>query len=121
MPFESKAQKRFMFSRHPRIAKRWAHEMKGKGQSIKSLPEKTALDGTLEPGKVSSSMDDTEQPKTAFDLAFYDEISKLAASRTDAVRAAQRVGRFASKRIRGVQRHWKSLGKKVRLRKGRQK
>lgn len=40
MPFKSKAQQRFMFARHPRIAKRWADEMKDKDQSIKKLPEK---------------------------------------------------------------------------------
>lgn len=36
MPFESEAQRRFMFAQHPRIAKRWAKETpKGK-----DLPEK---------------------------------------------------------------------------------
>jgi len=36
MPFESEAQRRFMFAQHPRIAKRWAkHTPKGK-----DLPEK---------------------------------------------------------------------------------
>ena len=36
MPFKSKAQQRFMFARHPRIAKRWAKKY---GVS-KTLPEK---------------------------------------------------------------------------------
>lgn len=36
MPFESKAQMRFMFARHPKIAKRWAKKY---GVS-KKLPEK---------------------------------------------------------------------------------
>ena len=36
MPFESKSQQRFMFAKHPGIAKRWAHET----PSIKKLPEK---------------------------------------------------------------------------------
>jgi hypothetical protein len=36
MPFESKAQQRFMFAKHPRIAKRWA----GETSDIKALPEK---------------------------------------------------------------------------------
>ena len=36
MPFESKAQQRFMFAKHPRIAKRWA----GETPDIKALPEK---------------------------------------------------------------------------------
>ena len=36
MPFESKAQARFMFAKHPAIAKEFA----GKTPSIKALPEK---------------------------------------------------------------------------------
>lgn len=36
MPFKSKAQQRFMFARHPKMAKRWADET----PSIKKLPEK---------------------------------------------------------------------------------
>ena len=35
MPFQSKAQQRFMFSQHPEMAKRWADET----PNIKSLPE----------------------------------------------------------------------------------
>lgn len=33
MPFKSKAQQRFMFAKHPKIAKRWA-----KATNFKSLP-----------------------------------------------------------------------------------
>jgi hypothetical protein len=36
MPFKSKAQQRFMFAKHPRIAKRWAKETK----NFKKLPSK---------------------------------------------------------------------------------
>lgn len=36
MPFESKAQQRFMFKKHPKIAKRWA----GKYGVSKDLPER---------------------------------------------------------------------------------
>jgi hypothetical protein len=36
MPFKSKAQARFMFAKHPKIAKRWAKQTK----SIKALPNK---------------------------------------------------------------------------------
>ncbi len=36
MPFKSKKQAAFMFSQHPKIAKRWAAETK----SIKKLPKK---------------------------------------------------------------------------------
>lgn len=35
MPFKSKAQQRFMFAKHPKMAKRWAHET----EDMKSLPE----------------------------------------------------------------------------------
>jgi len=35
MPFQSKAQQRYMFARHPKIAKEWAE----KTPNIKSLPE----------------------------------------------------------------------------------
>ena len=38
MPFRSKAQQRYLFSKHPRMAKKWAGEMK-KG-AIKRLPER---------------------------------------------------------------------------------
>lgn len=34
MPFKSKAQARFMFANHPRIAKRWAKET----HNMKRLP-----------------------------------------------------------------------------------
>jgi hypothetical protein len=36
MPFRSKSQQRFMFARHPKIAKRWAEET----PNIKRLPVK---------------------------------------------------------------------------------
>lgn len=36
MPFKSKSQQRFMFAKHPKMAKRWAHET----DDIKALPEK---------------------------------------------------------------------------------
>jgi hypothetical protein len=36
MPFQSKRQRRFMFARHPEIAKRWANEYPNQ----KNLPEK---------------------------------------------------------------------------------
>jgi hypothetical protein len=36
MPFASKAQQRFMFSQHPKIAKKWAHV--GPEGYIKKLP-----------------------------------------------------------------------------------
>jgi hypothetical protein len=36
MPFKSEAQRRFMFAKHPEIAKRWAKEYPNQ----KDLPEK---------------------------------------------------------------------------------
>jgi hypothetical protein len=36
MPFKSKAQMRWMFARHPEMAKRWAKET----PSLKRLPER---------------------------------------------------------------------------------
>lgn len=37
MPFQSKAQARWMFANHPQMARRWAHETPG---GIKSLPDR---------------------------------------------------------------------------------
>jgi hypothetical protein len=34
MPFQSEAQRRFLFAKHPEIAKRWSHEY----SSNKNLP-----------------------------------------------------------------------------------
>jgi hypothetical protein len=42
MPFKSRKQARFMFAKHPKIAKRWAKEGGGKG-SIKRLPAKAKV------------------------------------------------------------------------------
>lgn len=36
MPFQSKAQQRFLYAKHPKIAARWADET----PNIKRLPEK---------------------------------------------------------------------------------
>ena len=38
MPFKSKQQQKFMFVKHPEIAKRWAKETK----NIKKLPKKVS-------------------------------------------------------------------------------
>lgn len=38
MPFKSKAQQGFMFSKHPEIAKKWAAET----NNFKSLPKKVS-------------------------------------------------------------------------------
>lgn len=41
MPFKSKAQRRFMYAKHPRVAKKWeAHTPKGK-----NLPERKKKKG----------------------------------------------------------------------------
>lgn len=44
MPFKSKAQARFMFARHPGIARRWVRES-GKKHPIKGLPKRKARTG----------------------------------------------------------------------------
>lgn len=41
MPFKSKAQQKFMFATHPKIAKRWAKET----PNIKALPKKVKKKG----------------------------------------------------------------------------
>ncbi len=61
MPFESKAQQRFMFAKHPRVAKRWADHT----PDMKKLPEK-------------------KMKKTSADLA--DLVVKRAAVLTEAKR-----------------------------------
>jgi hypothetical protein len=40
MPFRSEAQRRFMYSQHPRIAERWSREAERTGEAGKDLPEK---------------------------------------------------------------------------------
>jgi len=32
MPFKSESQRRFLWSRHPKIAERWAHEYPNQGK-----------------------------------------------------------------------------------------
>lgn len=34
MPFKSQRQRRFMYAKHPKIAKRWTAEAKRKGQPV---------------------------------------------------------------------------------------
>ena len=49
MPFKSNAQRRFMYSKHPSIAKRWAKETpKGKLPEKVSKPLKSAWNGVLD-------------------------------------------------------------------------
>lgn len=47
MPLESKAQAKFMFANHPKMAKEWASKTK----DIKSLPEHKAVKGLKKAGK----------------------------------------------------------------------
>ena len=46
MPFKSKAQQRFMFAEHPKMAKEWAD----KTPDIKVLPEKVGSDHAYKHG-----------------------------------------------------------------------
>jgi hypothetical protein len=47
MPFQSKAQQRYLFSKHPRVAREMADKMKEEGKSFKRLPEKVKEAGML--------------------------------------------------------------------------
>lgn len=47
MPFKSKAQMRFMYAEHPRIAARWSKETKNE----KDLPEKKKKSPWMDMGK----------------------------------------------------------------------
>jgi len=49
MPFKSKAQMRWMFANHPKMAKRWAEETPNE----KALPEKKAVAKKGKKGKGS--------------------------------------------------------------------
>lgn len=40
MPFDSKAQMRYLYAKEPAVAKRFTEEMKRGGKSFKALPEK---------------------------------------------------------------------------------
>jgi hypothetical protein len=46
MPFKSKAQQRFMFAQHPKLAKEFASDMTKK--ELEDLPEKKKKKKTLE-------------------------------------------------------------------------
>jgi len=47
MPFKSEAQRRYMFAKHPKIAKRWSKETpKGEKLSDKITPEDTIKKAT---------------------------------------------------------------------------
>ena len=47
MPFKSKAQQRYMFAKHPRIAREMADKMKEEGIGYKSLPQHVKKAGML--------------------------------------------------------------------------
>ena len=50
MPFKSKAQARFMYARHPKIAKRWNKEY----GVPKNLPEKLNINERIKRAKLKS-------------------------------------------------------------------
>lgn len=61
MPFKSDAQRRFMYARHPRIAKRWQKETpKGK-----DLPEKVSKKSAAYAAGVKLALEDAGLLKTA--------------------------------------------------------
>lgn len=43
MPFKSEAQMRYLFAKEPKVAERFAKEMKSEGKSFKALPEKVGM------------------------------------------------------------------------------
>lgn len=43
MPFDSKAQMRYLYAKEPEIAKRFTREMKQEHASFKALPEKVGM------------------------------------------------------------------------------
>jgi hypothetical protein len=50
MPFESQAQRAFMFARHPEIARRWASEYPNQGplpQHVQKSPAASKVAGVL--------------------------------------------------------------------------
>lgn len=42
MPFDSKAQMRYLYAKEPAVAKRFTEEMKAGHKSFKALPEKVS-------------------------------------------------------------------------------
>ncbi len=70
MPFQSKAQARFMFAKHPKIAKEFASKTK----SIKALPEKKKMK-TKTPKKTKITM----RPGKTYEqsLAIHKRMKKL--------------------------------------------
>ena len=66
MPFESKAQQRWMFANKPRMAERWADHT----PDIKSLPEKKGmLQGALDMRKTAEQIADEVMYKVALETA----------------------------------------------------
>ena len=43
MPFQSEAQRRFMFAKHKDIAERWVQEAKAKGEAVTKPVEKVGF------------------------------------------------------------------------------
>lgn len=74
MPFKSKAQQRFMFAKHPKMAREWAHET----DDIKSLPEKVKKE------KTSMQLSDRSVE------AFFSELGKIANAMGDLTRTTLR-------------------------------
>lgn len=53
MPFQSEAQRRFMFAKHPRIAHRWADEAKAAGRPVVD-PQTSRMIDTLKASKAKN-------------------------------------------------------------------
>jgi len=85
MPFKSDAQRRFMYSQHPQIAKRWSKEAKVTGEEGEDLPEKitdSEPEETLKKSrkaKAKKKRNAKEMEKKAFCLGLRDGMQKAAA------------------------------------------
>ena len=55
MPFESEKQRRYMWAKHPKIARRWANEEKKKGSEYSNkhagAHARTSCEGVIVAGK----------------------------------------------------------------------
>ena len=86
MPFKSEKQRRYMWAKHPEIAKRWAHEEKS------NMPKKKYSEQTINAAKLSR-----RTPAEQYAISqrvgkkkAYAEADRLAAQRRKAVAAAKK-------------------------------
>jgi hypothetical protein len=93
MPFRSKAQQRWMFAKHPEMAKRWAKET----PSTSSLPEKVAM---LSPASVGAFWKDLEKISASGTAS--EEVDRLYARSRETRKKAMPVLLREQKRLRAL-------------------